>query len=333
MTIEIDTSRSLRTHDQLVALVKAVESAGIEDESRALEWKSGYAKLGDVESSFAISRAILGLANRPVDVAHAQFEGTGYVLVGVEPGQISGQVVPDSAELLNALRRYTGHGRPLWDPRTVNVDGVSVLVVTVEPPRPGDRIALLNKSFQTTKGALVAEGTVFVRQPGATERASRADLEMLQDRLLSGTEFDAAAARAESRNAELRDLVADMVHAAGQWVESLQIFVMMSANDAWRQSDLTELINSDSGRALATNAQMVHQNARKIRLRTTHADILAALRQAMECFEAGSEAFTPLHSNRTSTSDERKAAYAQLGAVTRAFVALEGVATEALSAP
>lgn len=333
VTIEIDTSRSLRTYDQLVALVRAVASAGIEDESRSLEWKSGYPNLGDVESSFAISRAILGLANRPVDVAQTQFEGTGYVLVGVEPGRIGGQQVPDSADLLNALRRYTGHGRPLWDPRTVNVDGVSVLVVTVEPPRPGDRIALLHKSFQGAKGSLVAEGTVFVRQPGATERASRADMEMLQDRLLSGMELDVAAARAETRNAELRDLVADMVHAAEQWASMLQILVTMSAKQGWRKSDLAEWVDTDSGRAMAGHAKLIEQNARKVRLRTTNPAMLAALGAAMEYFEAGSAAFAPLHTNRASTLDERGVAYGHLNRVVTAFAALESAATEALSGP
>ncbi|MGI5516114.1 hypothetical protein [Streptomyces sp. CA-106131] len=48
------------------------------------------------------------MANRPVSVAAAAFEGVGYVVIGAEPGALNGQLVPDSAELVNALRRYTG---------------------------------------------------------------------------------------------------------------------------------------------------------------------------------------------------------------------------------
>jgi hypothetical protein len=126
----------------VLPLLRAVYEAAPEDESRAVEWKSGYADLTSSEASFAIARAVLGLANRPVAVAATLFEGVGYVVVGVEPGSLNGQQVPDSAELLNAVHRYTGHGWPYWDGRTLALDGVNVLVVTVEPPHEGDRIAL-----------------------------------------------------------------------------------------------------------------------------------------------------------------------------------------------
>ncbi|MFK3672331.1 hypothetical protein ACI2IX_19365 [Leifsonia aquatica] len=138
MTFQIDSSRALRTHDQLVELVelvRAIASAAPEDESRAVEWKSSYKDLTAPDALFAIARAILGMANRPVTVAAAAFEGVGHVVVGAEPGRLVNQVAPDSAELLNALRRYTGHGAPLWDARSVLVNEVSVVVVTVEPPR------------------------------------------------------------------------------------------------------------------------------------------------------------------------------------------------------
>lgn len=206
MVLSIDTSRALRTPNQVLSLIQAVFEAAPEDESRSIEWKSAYTDLTSTEASFAISRAILGLANRPVAVAAASFEGVGYVLVGVEPGSLEGQQVPDSAELLNAIHRYTGHGWPYWDARTLTFNAVTVLVVTVEPPRDGDRMALLQKSYQPAKGPLVSEGTIFVRRPGATERASRAELEMLQDRLLSGSEAEGTALREATRKSELEKL-------------------------------------------------------------------------------------------------------------------------------
>ena len=76
----------MRTHEQLVSLADAILVAKAEDESRSIEWKSGYPDVTAAPASFAIARAILGLANRPVDVARADFEGVGYVLIGAERG-------------------------------------------------------------------------------------------------------------------------------------------------------------------------------------------------------------------------------------------------------
>lgn len=59
--------------------------------------------------------------------------------------------------------------------------------------------------------------------------------------------------------------------------------------------------------------------------------MFAVLGTAMENLEAGSVAFAPLHTNRTSTLDERGAAYAHLNRVLTAFTALKNVAREALS--
>lgn len=73
VVLTIDTSRALRTPDQVLSLIRVVYEAAPEDESRAIEWKSGYADLTSTEASFAIGRAILGLANRPVAVAAASF--------------------------------------------------------------------------------------------------------------------------------------------------------------------------------------------------------------------------------------------------------------------
>ncbi len=329
MALRIDASRALRTQSQLEILIHAVLGASSDDENRAVEWKSGYKNLTDTEPSFAIGRAILGLANRPVTVANTVFEGVGYVLVGVEPGSMNGQVVPDSAELLNAIRRFTGHGWPHWDPRSVVIDGRNVLVITVEPPRDGDRIALLRKAFQPAKGTAVAEGTVFVRQPGATERASRMEIEMLQDRLLAGTATQAEASRADQRDRELRGLIADMVHSAHQWVNTMEILVIATATDKWGQREWISWANSDSGTAMGTHAQTVHQNARKIRL-LSHAPQLLEAVSAAEGTLGDSAHWDAIHKGGTS-GEERSAAYRQLGKVKRLFDAVEAIGISLLT--
>jgi hypothetical protein len=318
----IDTSRALRTPSQVLSLIRAVYEAAPEDESRAVEWKSAYADLTSTEASFAIGRAILGLANRPVAVAAASFEGVGYILVGVEPGSLGEQQVPDSAELLNAVHRYTGHGWPYWNASTLLLDGVAVLVVTVEPPRDGDRIALLQKSYQAAKGPMVLEGTIFVRQPGATERASRTEIEMLQDRLLSGSEAEVAASREATRRSELRKIVTDLVQAGNRWAATMQILVLSSAGNQWKQRDWIEWVDTDSGREMTQNAQSVDRNVRELRLNTREDSLILPALEAQRRIQGG-KAFGALHSDGKSSEDERVPAYQEINAIKSDLVKLE----------
>lgn len=322
MVLTIDTSRALRTPDQVLSLIQAVYEAAPEDESRAVEWKSGYADLTSAEVSFSIGRAILGLANRPVTVAAASFEGMGYVLVGVEPGSLNGQPVPDSAELLNAVHRYTGHGWPYLDARTLALDGVSVLVVTVEPPHEGDRVALLQKPYQAMKGSMVPKGTIFVRQPGATERASRTELEMLQDRLLSGSEAEGAASREAIRKSEFRVIVADLVQAGNLWADTMQVLVISSAGDKWKPSDWVEWVNTDSGRGMTESAQLVDRNIRKLRLSTNEESLVLPALEVQQRMRNG-EAFDVLHSAARKDGDDQVPAYREINAIKSALTMLE----------
>lgn len=332
MPIQLDTSRALRTHDELVELVKAVVAADSGDEGLALEWKAGYDNLLSKEASFALARAILGFANRPVTVARAHFEGLGYVIVGAEPGAIHGQVVPDSAELLNAIRRYTGHGHPSWDARTVSIDGTPVLVISAEAPSNGDRFALLRKSFHPSRGPGAAEGTIYIRKSGASERATYEDIEMLQDRLLNGATASSDVARREVQCQRQRDLIAEMVQAADRWVNSLQILALATAGEHWTQSDLSEWVNTNSGRNTGSDAQVIATNARKLRLETTHPELLSAL-EAAQALMNKPEVFDPLWAGTAHQDDARSAAYMHLNAIRRAFLALEKTGTEILASP
>ncbi|MEV8213952.1 hypothetical protein [Leifsonia sp. NPDC077715] len=304
-------------------------AASQDDESRAVEWKLGYEDLTSVEASFALSRAILGMANRSVPVAATAFEGAGYVVVGAEPGTLRGQTVPDSAELVNALRRFTGHGWPLWDGRTVDVDGTAVLVVTVEPPRDGDRIALLQKSYQPPKGPMVVEGTVFVRQPGSTERASKAELEMLQDRLVAGFSGREAELRAD-RNEKVRQLVAAAVGAAHRWADTWQIIVISTMKGRWEQRDWIEWFETDSGKQMVEDAQTIKHSARELRLLVTDRHFQNVLAIALDEFTSP-EGFDGVHRD-PSDDKSRVAAYAHIRAIKDAWTAVEEAAIEVLAA-
>lgn len=280
------------------------------------------------EASFAISRAILGMANRSVRVAASAFEGVGYVVIGAEPGTLRGQAVPDSAELVNGLRRYTGHGWPLWDGRTVDVDGTGVLVVTVEPPRDGDRIALLQRSYQPPKKPMVPEGTVFVRQPGATERASKAELEMLQDRLVAGLTGQEAALKAD-RNEKIRRLVTAAVGASHRWADTWQTIVISTMKGRWEQRDWIEWFNTDSGKQMVHDAQTVKDSSRELRLLVTDLDFQGVLARALDEFTTP-EGFDGFHLD-PSDDNGRVAAYAHINAVKHAWTAVETAAARVVA--
>ena len=330
MALTIDTSRALRTPDQLLALTRAVYEASPEDESRCIEWKSLYDDLTSAPASFAIGRAILGLANRAVTVAGSSFEGVGYVLAGVEPGVVSGQKVPDSAELFNAVQRYTGHGQPYWNAHSVELAGKAVLVIVVEPPRDGDRIWLLQKAYQPPKGPLVPEGTIFVRQVGATERASRIELEMLQNRLLSGSEAEAAALREATQQRELRELVADLVHAGKRWTDTARSILIASASSSWTMRSMAEWIDTDSGRQLVADAELVKRNVRRLRLSTDNQLLVRPAVEAQECFEDG-KIFDPVSRGGPSQADDRSVGYQLINAMRAALDTLETNAVELLA--
>ncbi|WCT06198.1 AlbA family DNA-binding domain-containing protein [Rhodococcus qingshengii] len=180
MTLTISTDNDFRSPGELEQLVRAVLKADPNDENRWLEWKSSL-DLTTKEAQFTISKAVLGFANRPVQDALQFCKGTAYLVVGAEhDGRLLGVTPMDHADLGQKIKTYVG-GAVRWNPTSVAVDGKSVLVVTVEAPRPGDDFHTLLKDY-----AKFPAGTIFVRHPGRTERASPDDVRLLQTRLLAG---------------------------------------------------------------------------------------------------------------------------------------------------
>ncbi|MFC4242960.1 RNA-binding domain-containing protein [Gryllotalpicola reticulitermitis] len=203
MALNIDPAKALRTPRQREELVRAVLAANPKEESRHVEWKTDLGELTTTHASFVAARAILGMANRSLSVARTAFEGGGYLVLGAEPENLTGQVMPDPANLVPAIERYVGRTVE-WDPHRVTVDGTDVVVISVEPPRAGDRIRTLQRAYQGSDGKQVEDGTVFVRYPGRTDRARKEDIEALQDRLVLGTaapeiELDVSWASGEPR--------------------------------------------------------------------------------------------------------------------------------------
>jgi hypothetical protein len=178
VTLSIDTSNPLRGTSDLRLLVNAIVAASDHDEADWIEWKSDL-DLSTKEGCFPIARTILGMANRLPERAMTTCGGLGFLVVGAEPGALHGITSVDPARLDQLIEPYVGSvDGPRWTPTYIADGGKTVLVVSIEPPQPGDRIFTLRKEFDRYRS-----GTVFVRKQGRTAPADAEDLDALQRRL------------------------------------------------------------------------------------------------------------------------------------------------------
>lgn len=179
MALEIDTAAGLRGTSDLRRLVDAVSAATADDEADWIEWKANL-DLTEKEGGFSVARNVLGMANRMPERASLTCDGLGYVVVGAAPGNLAGDSV-DLASFDQIIEPYLGGvDGPRWTPTYLSVGDKAVLVVTVEPPSPGDAIFILRKEFSPHRS-----GTVFVRKHARTVHADAADMDALQRRLLA----------------------------------------------------------------------------------------------------------------------------------------------------
>lgn len=178
MSLNIDTSTAFRSPQRRAALVQAIYEASpsLTQETHWLEWKRSL-NLDTSAHRFAVARAIIAFANRHPQTAARECEGEAYLVVGAEPGHLESVEVLDAAVIHDKLRPFVDG--PHWEVDYVEIEGKSVLVVTVAPPQPGDRIHSLVRQHQGDRS-----GTVFIRGVASSAPATHAELGMLQDRLL-----------------------------------------------------------------------------------------------------------------------------------------------------
>jgi hypothetical protein len=150
------------------------------DELDWIEWKIGKF-LASKEDYAKLSRHILGMANRKPRDAARQVGGCGYIIVGAGAGACDGVPGIDPAKLDDGIQAYLGSEGPTWGPQVIDRQGKSVLVVTVEPPQPGDHMFLLMKDYDKYYG-----GQIFVRRHGKTQRALPGEIRALEDRRAAG---------------------------------------------------------------------------------------------------------------------------------------------------
>ena len=163
--------------EQLQTLAREVSDDSAGSETDWLEWKNAL-DLTMAEARFGVSRQILGMANRDPGLARRNRGGYGYVLVGVEPGAMRGTVRFDPAELHDWINPYIGATGPAWQPRYIQVDDTTILAIEVEPPRYGDSIHTLRKTYDRFEA-----GAIFVRKNGKTHPAEPEDIKNLEQRV------------------------------------------------------------------------------------------------------------------------------------------------------
>lgn len=176
--LSIGSSRPLRTHRELTALVDAIAQASVaEPETHSVEWKSTFDLRNSAEHRFELGKHILGFGNRAPDRAAGEFSGCAYLVLGAEPQAVPGVPAEDPADLDNWITPYVGADGPQWSVDYVQSNGQDVLIVTVEAPVWGDDIYTLGKGF----GTFLA-GQIFVRRGGKTVQPDPSEVRMLQER-------------------------------------------------------------------------------------------------------------------------------------------------------
>jgi len=215
MALSIDISRALRTRSELHGLVEAIRDAPAgEPETDWVEWKTGFDLDKDVAHRFETARHILGFGNRHPTAATPYCRGTAYLVLGVEPSNVVGVAAWDPADLDNWLSGYIAAGRPRWRSDAVEVDGLNVIVFTVEAPQWGDHICTLQRGFDRHPA-----GRIFVRRNGKTIEPGPAEVAQLEERTARGADDIEVSVAAEFPNGALTALVLPE-QAPADWVEA-----------------------------------------------------------------------------------------------------------------
>jgi len=179
--VQPDFSELARRQSDRAAIVDYIFRTPGVQESDFLEWKSGY-DLTQKPGRAATSKHLIAFANRDFAQAGRNAEGFAYLLLGVEPGNLPGVPQWDSADIENWLSPYVGPDLRYGPPDYVTVGGAQVLFLVVDPPRTGDPIYSMQKAGAEQNGDTLAEGTIFVRRGGKSERHTSADLKRLTAR-------------------------------------------------------------------------------------------------------------------------------------------------------
>lgn len=186
MTLILNTSRQFRSIKELAGLVEAISQASLtESEPDWLEWKRA-ANLTDRRWHAKFAKCIAGFANRDPIVAKQWAGGCGYLIIGAEPGSVTGVTPIDNAKLQAGISRFVRQ-EVRWNPQYIQHKDKQVLVITVESPESGDHIVAMLADYQDNSGNNICrKGEVVIRRHGRTDHAGQDDYNMLAQRFAGG---------------------------------------------------------------------------------------------------------------------------------------------------
>jgi len=167
--IDFDPSRRLLRPGDWLDLLQAVLNADPKDEFDWIEWKSTVDWSDRHAYGANVARHILGLANRTIPTE--PIGGKGLLIVGLEPGQVTGVQPIDTSVLDDKLRAFLGGDGPGWIPQWWRIEGRDVLTIEVPEPTTGQPQFALRTALPK-----YAIGTVFVRLKAKTVVADQAQL-------------------------------------------------------------------------------------------------------------------------------------------------------------
>lgn len=188
MALAYDESRAPLGPVEREALVRAVIDAPAgESEPEWLEWKVPADPLP--KWTPRIAWYVGGFGNRPVAWAQRAVEGFGFLLLGAEPGRVAGVDPIDTADLIKGVTAFLGPSGPRWDPHFIEIDGVTVLLIGVAPPRDGDPMHVIRKNFGGTIDGRTwpyGDGDVPIRVGSETRKANSHEHDLLAVRAKGG---------------------------------------------------------------------------------------------------------------------------------------------------
>jgi predicted HTH transcriptional regulator len=139
-----------RRPSERLAIVAYVHATPALQETDYLEWKTEY-DLSSRPGAAATAKQLIGMANRDLSQAMRHNDGYAYILLGVEPENLVGVTLWDSADIENWLGRFVGPDLR-YDIHYVELHQKQILFLTVDAPKQGDPIYCLQHASTDPDG-------------------------------------------------------------------------------------------------------------------------------------------------------------------------------------
>lgn len=158
--------------------IEAVSDSDDRVERHFLELKSQI-DLSIAGGGAKVAKFVLGAANRDPELAVKRFDGYALMVLGVSQGSVTGVPFFEAKDLENTVKKYIGDDGPRWDFERVRVDqDHDVVVIKVDPPRPGDPVYTCYKDGPEN----LRNGGIYIRLDGQTREARGGEVRALLER-------------------------------------------------------------------------------------------------------------------------------------------------------